>query len=389
MQSSNQKIKNISNQEFRKIFKIKNANYSINQKINEGLGFKISNLRNILTKVQGAKFQTSLTHFLKFNSMYFSNDEERKGYTRKFYEVYSSFLMMLEIADYIKSFLKECTDVANVEQNFSKDIQIRENINMNTPVFKKENVDNTLFSQLTKHLFNSNKEIPNSFNEYKTQRGLMTLSDNNISNITLFETLFLRYNNNQRLLKIIPSLIKQYNIFKSKIFDILCDNKNKTFDYGLLGFGFLFAYEDFPNITQDEEINVFINKQLYDMAIKNINIENEIKKMISTQNNIGLKLASSMDYFFNNSYRDANFYDTLIKALDMDIYGLKFALFYINPKFLEVFLKRKYKIDKQIYNYLQSYDVETESSSNIQYEDPTSAFINPSNTFFRDFNDFF
>ena len=382
-----------TNNELKKIFKY-NTNETV---LNKSVNFTRVNLKNILKtiKTKSTKNKSTntqnLTHFLKFNSMYFSNNENRSGYTRKFYEVYSTFIMMMELMDYIKSFIEEYINIENNTNNLSKDIKISENINMSTVLFDKENIESAIFNQSITPLFTSSADsIKEIFNRYKYQRGIMTLSDNSISNITLFETLFNRYNNNERLSKIIPNLISQYNVFKSKIFDILCDNENKDFDFGLLGFGFLFAYEFFPNVTEDKEINTFLNKKLYDMSIKNIDVESEIKNMIKTHNSIGLKMASSINYFYNNSYRDSNFYQTLLEALNLDLYGLKFALFYIHPKFLEIFLKRKYKIDKQMYNYLASYDVKIEAQDNFKYEDPTSQFINPnlSKIFFSDYDSF-
>lgn len=390
-----------TNNELKKIFKYTNVtgfnNHILNKSVN--VNFRGVNLKNILQSIKNTSKKNentststqNLTHFLKFNSMYFSNNERRSGYTRKFYEVYSTFIMMMELMDYIKSFIEEYINIENNTNNLSKDIQIRENINMSTVVFDKENIESAVFNQSITPLFGSSPDsIKEIFNRYKYQRGIMTLSDNSISNITLFETLFNRYNNNERLSKIIPSLISQYNVFKSKIFDILCDNENKNFDFGLLGFGFLFAYDFFPNVTEDKEINTFFNKKLYDMSIKNIDIESEIKNMIKTHNSMGLKMASSINYFYNNSYRDSNFYQTLLEALNLDLYGLKFALFYIHPKFLELFLKRKYKIDKQMYNYLASYDVKIEAQGNFKYEDPTSQFINPNSSkiFFSDYDSF-
>jgi hypothetical protein len=326
--------------------------------------------------------------------MYFSNIEGRRTYTQKFYEVYTSFLMILDTVEQIKSFLNEYKNLENQEEDLYKDIQIRENINMRSTVFNKEDVDKILFETSISSIFGSStaleKNIRNTFNKYKYQRGLMCLSDNEISNITLFETLFLRYNKSERLAKIIPSLIKQYNLFKSKIFDKLCDNNEGTFDFGLLGYGFLFAYEFFPNLNPDEETNVFFNKNLYDMATKNIDIDKEINILTDSHKKIGFKLVSLMNYFYNNSYRDANFFETLMNAIDMDVYGLKFALFYIHSKYLKLFLKRKFKIDKQLYNYLSSYDIKTEAISKIQLHDPTNVFINPDPTkpFFDDYDSF-
>ncbi len=366
---------------------------------NKNVVFKGSNLKNILKTIKNGaapknKNVPSLTHFLKFNAMYFSNNESRRAYTQKFYEVYTSFLMMLETVTHIKTFLNEYKNLRNEEEDLYKDIQIRENINMRTTVFNKEDVDKILFETSVVSLFGSSstleKNIRNTFNKYKYQRGLMTLSDNDISNITLFETLFIRYNKSERLAKIIPRLIKQYNMFKSKIFDRLCDNAYGTFDFGLLGYGFLFAYDYFPDINPDEETKAFFNKKLYDMATKNIDIDKEINNLVDANKNIGFKLVSLMNYFYNNSYRDANFFETLINALDMDLYGLKFALFYIHSKYLKLFLKRKFKIDKQIYNYLSSYDIKTEAVDEFKDYDPTNQFINPDSTktFFNDYDTF-
>ncbi len=359
---------------------------------NKVVNFKTTNLTNILKeiKVKSEKNSTkNLTHFLKFNSMYFSNNENRSGYTRKFYEVITTFIMMLEIIDTIKVLIKDYVGIQDNTSELSKDIQITENINMSSVVFDKDSIDSVLFQKNIKPFFGSSLDsIKKIFNRYKNQRGLLTLSDHSISNITLFETLFRRYNNNERLAKIIPGLMNQYNVFKSKIVDILCDNENKDFDFGLLGFGFLFAYEFFPNITSDIEINTFLNKKLYDMSIKNINIEDEINNIKDIHNKIGLKMASSIKYFYENEYRTNNFYKTLLEALDLDVYGLKFALFYIHPKFLEIFLKRKYKIDKQLYNYLSSYDIKLETQTKNTFDDPTSKFINPANIFFSDYDTF-
>ncbi len=382
--------RNNSLKEIKKIYSIKNNIANSNLIKNE---IKLSNLKNILTKIKNKsnknKNNNNLTHFLKFNSMYFSNADNRKGYTRKFYEVYSTFLMMIELIDYIKLFIKDYTNIDNNTNNLSKDIQIRENINMSTAVFNKESIESAIFKRNINPLFGSSLDsIKSTFNRYKYQRGLMTLSDNQISNITLFETLFKRYNNNERLARIVPSLIYQYNVLKSKIFDILCDNEKKDFDFGLLGFGFLFAYEFFPNLTEDEEINAFINKKLYDMSIKDIDIEKEINNIMNAHNSIGIKMVDSISYFYNQDYRGTNFYKTLLQALDLDLYGLKFALFYIHPKFLEIFLKRKYKIDKQMSNYLASYDVKTEAQGKFKFEDPLSKFIDPKNIFFTDYESF-
>ncbi len=389
-----------NNQEFKKIYnkKISNGNSSVLFK-NKNTQFKLSNLKNILKEIKNKSGKNknisqveSITHFLKFNAMYFSNIEGRRAYTQKFYEVYTSFLMILDTVEKIKSFLNEYKNLENNEEDLYKDIQIRENINMRSTVFNKEDVDKILFQTSTTSMFGSSstleKNIRNTFNKYKYQRGLMCLSDNEISNITLFETLFLRYNKSERLAKIIPRLIKQYNLFKSKIFDKLCDNNEGTLDFGLLGYGFLFAYEFFPDICHDEEIKVFFNKKLYDMATKNIDIEKEINILADAHKNIGFKLVSLMNYFYNNNYRDANFFQTLINALDMDVYGLKFALFYIHSKYLKLFLKRKFKIDKQLYNYLSSYDIKTEASDKFQDHEPTNMFIDPTKTFFDDYDTF-
>ncbi len=384
-----------SNKELNKIYK---NNIIFKNKLgNKNIEFKKSNLKEILQAIKNKASPKninvdSLTHFLKFNAMYFSNNENRRAYTQKFYEVYTSFLMILDTVEQIKSFLNEYRNLQNEEEDLYKDIQIRENINMRTTVFNKEDVDKILFETSVVSMFGSSstleKNIRNTFNKYQYQRGLMTLSDSDISNITLFETLFIRYNKSERLLKIIPRLIKQYNLFKSKIFDRLCDNAEGTFDFGLLGFGFLFTFEFFPNINPDEETNVFFNKNLYDMAVKNIDIDKEINVLIDAHKSIGFKLVSLMNYFYNNSYRDANFFETLMNAIDMDVYGLKFALFYIHSKFLKLFLKRKFKIDKQLYNYLSSYDVKTEAADKRDDSEPTDQFINPdlSKPFFNDYD---
>lgn len=384
-----------NNKNIKELSKVYNKNESTSNE------FKFTNLTNILKEIKKKSGKNknisdvkSVTHFLKFNAMYFSNIEGRRTYTQKFYEVYTSFLMILDTVEQIKSFLNEYKNLENQEEDLYKDIQIRENINMRSTVFNKEDVDKILFETSISSIFGSStaleKNIRNTFNKYKYQRGLMCLSDNEISNITLFETLFLRYNKSERLAKIIPSLIKQYNLFKSKIFDKLCDNNEGTFDFGLLGYGFLFAYEFFPNLNPDEETNVFFNKNLYDMATKNIDIDKEINILTDSHKKIGFKLVSLMNYFYNNSYRDANFFETLMNAIDMDVYGLKFALFYIHSKYLKLFLKRKFKIDKQLYNYLSSYDIKTEAISKIQLHDPTNVFINPDPTkpFFDDYDSF-
>ena len=326
--------------------------------------------------------------------MYFSNIEGRHAYTQKFYEVYTSFVMILDTVEQIKSFLNEYKNLENQEEDLYKDIQIHENINMQTTVFDKEDIDKILLGYDITSIFGSTtttsieNNIKDIFNKYKHQRGLMTLSDNDISNITLFEILFMRYNKSERLAKIIPRLIKQYNLFKSKIFDRLCDNNQRTFDYGLLGYGFLFAYNFFPNLSSDEETNVFFNKKLYDMATKNIDVNKEINILIDSHKKIGFKLVSLINYFYNNSYRDANFFETLMNAIDMDLYGLKFALFYIHSKYLKLFLKRKFKIDKQLYNYLSSYHIKTEATGRLQPHEPTNVFIDPTKTFFDDYDSF-
>ena len=113
-----------------------------------------------------------------------------------------------------------------------------------------------------------------------------------------------------------------------------------------------------------------------------------INVLADAHKNIGFKLVSLMNYFYNNSYRDANFLETLINALDMDVYGLKFALFYIHSKYLKLFLKRKFKIDKQLYNYLSSYDIKTEAEDKFQKHEPTNIFIDPTKTFFNDYDTF-
>ena len=389
--------KNIINEELKKIYNINNNKFLFKNE-NQGTEFNRSNLKNILKSIKNKsgknKNVSSSTHFLKFNAMYFSNIEGRHAYTQKFYEVYTSFVMILDTVEQIKSFLNEYKNLENQEEDLYKDIQIHENINMQTTVFDKEDIDKILLGYDITSIFGSTtttsieNNIKDIFNKYKHQRGLMTLSDNDISNITLFEILFMRYNKSERLAKIIPRLIKQYNLFKSKIFDRLCDNNQRTFDYGLLGYGFLFAYNFFPNLSSDEETNVFFNKKLYDMATKNIDVNKEINILIDSHKKIGFKLVSLINYFYNNSYRDANFFETLMNAIDMDLYGLKFALFYIHSKYLKLFLKRKFKIDKQLYNYLSSYHIKTEATGRLQPHEPTNVFIDPTKTFFDDYDSF-
>ncbi len=374
----NNEINNEINNIYKSVLKNKSNNKLISNNILKSIKRKQTNKNNITT---------SNTHFLKFNSMYFSNKGNAQ-YTKKFYEVYTSYIMLLNTYENIKTFLNEYIEVVSpptnniINKSLQANVQISDTINMITVVYPKEEIDNVI-------MFGSplmiNKEM---MKKYVKQRGLMTLSENNYSNITLFET-FLKKNENQRLKNILIPLIRDYNLFKSKIFDTLTENNE--FDFGLLGYGFLFSFEYFPILNPNDDTLPFFNKKLYDMSSTSLNVDDEINKLNKANNDIKNKMASYIYYFYNNSYKDASLYETLMNALNMDLYGLKFALFYINPKFLTIFLKRKYKIDKQIYNYLQTYGTLRESR-NYTTDSPnmTSQFLTPPNAngLFKDFDTF-
>lgn len=379
----------MSNQNNNKIYKQLFKNNDPNKGISNEILKKIKSKET--TKNNGV---LSHTHFLKFNAMYFSN-KNNANYTRKFYEVYTSYIMLLDTFELMKTFLNEYIEVSTKPTNNVKNkslqanVTISDELNFNTIVYPKEVIETISFYGGPIVINDNIDDFKKLMNNYKKQRGLITLRENDYSNITLFQTLFIKYNRNERLKKIIMPLIDQYNLFKSKIFDIL--SENDKFDYGLLGYAFLFSFEYFPTLNPNDDTLPFFNKKLYDMAVSDINIDDEVSKLNKANNDIKNKMVSHLSYFYNNSYKDGSLYETLMNALEMDLYGLKFALFYIHPKFLNLFLKRKYKIDKQIYNYLETYGTLRESQNiNTKSHNMTSQFIMPSNkpTLFKDFNNF-
>jgi hypothetical protein len=342
-------------------------------KIAEGKGNELKSiLQNFLKKI---KPSTSILnnspkmHLFKWNAIYFKNNE---AYTKKYFEVYTSFLMLLSTIQQIKSFIEEHKDELSIDK------EIRENIDIRSSIYPIENISNelentqrqlgTMFQQTpdASYIFGKgnyeevSKNTQKIFNKYSNKPGLLSFeSFGGSSKQSIFQILVDKYISNRRLKEILKALISQYNLFKNKIIQTL-KSENGDFAYGLLAFGFLFSFDYFTPLNSDDQMNLFTNKALYDLSTSNINVQDEIFKLNKGIFDIGRNMCSHINYFYNNGHKDISFYEVLHRAIDLDLEGLRFALYYVHPDYLNLFLQRKDKIDKQLYAYLSSYDMETE-----------------------------
>ncbi len=406
---------NLNNENLKRIFAFKNEKVKDEKGLKKMLKNKTNSrsinslktiLKEFLTKIPTTlppnaptSSQNNKMHLFKWNAIYFNTIGDYNTYTKKYFEVYTSFLMLLSTVEQIKYFIEENKDELSINK------EIRENINIRSTVFDIANISNEfentrremsimaqqtpdvsyIFGKLDKKALS--EKTQRDFNKYTQKPGLLSFeSSSGSSKQTIFQILVDKYIDNKRLKTILQMLIKQYNLFKSKILQLLT-SENGRFNYGLLAFGFLFSHEYFtPLLPNDTSMNLFTNKKLYDISTSNINIQGEVFKLNKGIYDIGKSMCSHINYFYNNGHKEVSFYEVLNRAIDMDLEGLRFALYYVHPDYLNLFLQRKEKIDKQLYAYLSSYDFDTEVPDFGDFGILSKFF--EGNGLFLDFNNF-
>ncbi len=370
--------------------KNKLSNYILNPKI------KVDKTLNNVKSAIISLLPDENINFLKFNAMYFKNSTEYASYTKKYYEVYTAYMMLLSTADEIKKYMDvhrdDLMDFFTISENLHLiDVfEVKSNPNIGTEI---ENYFNSFrhtpditkifkgnSTQSTKEKIQSTQEkIQTSFDKYSKNSGLVGIG--NVSQQTLFEQLISRIQNRD-VKNILSQLMNDYNMFKHKIIRTLTSTDG-TFNYGLLAFGFLFANEYFCPLKEDVT-NQFTNRQLYDLGTTYVDIEVEAKKLNTLILNMGNEMIRKMTYFGEGTYQGNVIYEVLKEAFELDLCGVRFALHYVHPKYLTLFLKRKEKIDKQLFAYLSSYKI---SAPSAEYKDISihQEFLE-GNGLFYDFN---
>jgi hypothetical protein len=366
---------------------------------------KLTKVKNAVKTFFQAQNNKNNLHILKFNAMYFKNDF---NYTKTYYEVYTSYIMLLSTVDQIKKYIQvNRTQLDNISE-------INETVNIENSIFEHKNKLQTVSNYMTSFVKSSDitkifKKINNlssstsssssssssstndiltktqhTFDNYRKQSGLISLGESTTQQ-TMFEQIVSRYVSDRTIKNILLQLIAEYNMFKNKILSSLTST-NGTFNYGLLGFGFLFANEYFRPLKEDVT-NHFTNHKLYDLGSTYVDVEVEAKKLNNVIYKMGSEMMDHMNYFYEYGYNQLVMYELLNKALDMDLSGVRFALHYIHPKYLRLFLKRKEKIDKQLFAYLSSYKIKAPV---IEYKDISifQDFLQGDGLFY-DFNSYF
>ncbi len=360
MSSSNSNIYNINKIFGNKIDKIPNNKSSIKKSDLTALLGNFKTNYNSNANAQTIVMENSKENMkrFQFNLMYLKNTD----LTKRFFEIYTTYAMLLSTVENIKYYLQLHRD------DLYEMTKMDENLMVDNAVYKKDNLKNKslLGSKFNENFFNSeenlfNKNVRFTFGKYIEQPSLVSFEYTGLSKIPLYQNISNKYIKNKFLkIKVLPQLFQQYNLFKTKLIDLLRFNKdepNEVFLYGILGFSFLFTNGYFPLLTPNDPNNVYMNPTLFDLANLSSNINDEIKILNNRTINIMDELANNLIYFYKGLHKESVLYETIIRALDMDVLGIQLPLFFVHPKYMSLFLKRKYKIDNQINNLISSYDL--------------------------------
>ncbi len=313
---------------------------------------------------------------LQMNAMYFMDPR----FTQKYFETYSSYLMLMSTVDEIKRFIEANRDillsVSNIKENLAKvnGLSFQE-----LPYPSLGNLSS--FKSDISKIF-KNGDVNNSFTTYVKNSGLVEFVGKPSKNQTLFEVIVSKYIKDKRVKNGLMRMIKQYNQFKHKIFSLLKMDDDK-YGYGLLAYGFLFSYDNASILREGDDANIFLNKGLYNMGDTFVDVEETSKAMNTMIFHLGSDMNRWIDYFHNQNHKDITFYELILRALEMDLCGLRFFLYYVNPKYLKFFLKEKAKIDQSYHTFLVSYEMNRDSISSVSEDMPIfkNAFQNTNGLF--------
>ncbi len=343
---------------------------------------------------------TNDTSFLKFNAMYFATTGDYQNYTRTYFEVYTTYMMVVSTVEQIKNYIDAHRD------QFMNTVEIKEKINTNeeripfspsstsiSNLFVTSNISEMMTKENTRKATGAGSNagsnaIQLKMNKYLTYPTLLQFEKISSSQ-TLFQTLVERYVPSNSYSKSLLELIRDYNLYKTKLLKLLTNKDGTTFNYGLLAFGFLFATPSFFPL-RDDITHQFINPKLYDIGRSDVNVESEAKRLTKVINTLGSEMMEKVQYFYNESYQNVILYEALHSALDLDLAGVRFVLHYVHPDFLLLFLKRKEVIDKQMYGYLSSFEMgNIEHTANEKNISIMGDLFKEQNGLFLDFNTYY
>lgn len=322
---------------------------------------------------------------LQMNAMYFMDPR----FTQKYFEVYSSYLMLMSTVDEIKRFIEANRDillsVSNIKENLAKvnGLSFQELPYPSLGNFSSFKSDITkIFKPTTATSSPPPTPADEAFTAYVKNSGLVEFVGKPSKNQTLFEVIVSKYIKDKRVKNGLMRMIKQYNQFKHKIFSLLKMDNDK-YGYGLLAYGFLFSYDNASILREGDDANIFLNKGLYNMGDTYVDVEETSKAMNTMIFHLGSEMNRWIDYFQNQNHKDITFYELLLRALEMDLCGLRFFLYYVNPKYLKFFLKEKAKIDQSYHTFLESYAMNRDSISGVGEDMPIfkNAFQNTNGLF--------
>ena len=316
--------------------------------------------------------------------------------SKKYYEVYTSYQMLLNVMDNIRYFL-----TMNRNELYQM-VSIRETIDMKRLVYKQniitkrdrpENVV-PLYSYFAggtldiSYLFGDGlqpnkvkgikqsisdasnvetardngkkfrKEVSDHFKRYRSQQSLFSFEDVGRSQMPIFQYIIKNYIENRTLKEILLDMCDSYTMFKMKILETMGDSQTNELLFGLMTYGFLFSNKYFPKIHSTDPNNIFMDPVLYDLGEQKVDINQMSMKLSKRIFEIGDNLKNKLNYFYSGEYRDTILFELIMTAMDMDLAGLQVLLYYAHPEYLRLFLKRKEYIDRQISNYIGSFDVE-------------------------------
>jgi hypothetical protein len=346
-----------------------------------------NNSSNVVTVTPSKS--SEVTQRFEFNLMYLIDPDISK----KYYEIFTTYQMLLHTLDNIRYYM-----TMNRNELY-KMVGIREKINMRSLVYQhkvisgEERPENFIpgYSyfrggvQDVSYLFGINpekmnkdkkdmaseniykaqemgkrfrKEVSKHFERYRSQQSLFSFEDVGRSQIPVFQYLIKNYVEDRNLKDILIKMCTSYTQFKMKILELMTDPTSRGLLFGLMTYGFLFTNKYFPKMHPTDPNNIFMDPQLYDMGDQKVNVNDLAMSMSKRIFEMGDNLRDKLNYFYTGQYRDTILFEVIMTAMDMDLAGLQMLLYYAHPDYLRLFLKRKEYIDRQITNYIGSFDVE-------------------------------
>ena len=331
--------------------------------------------------VEIANFLTQLNrNNLLFNAMYLGD----LATSKKYYEVYTTYNMLLSttqlIRDCMQLYSRELQYIPGITDTITESSipLIHRNLmgSSTDPFFeitaenmKRGGKNNRMKSSdgagagagsPSNSFTNAQAKIQIRFQEYLANPHIFTFQTS--GRVIPFQY-FCRYIRDKRLQRLFSELANQYILLKNKILDVLRDygtvQNSSGFQtkiveyYGLLAFGFLFMHPHQPPLVPNAKTNAFLSQDLFDSSRGKVNINAKADELEKRVYSIFSRLTDQLNIFHTGGYQSLNMFDLLYSSIELDLRALEMILFYVHPKYMRYFLKKKDRIDKVIAGYVQ------------------------------------